>query len=86
MNIRRQCFQMTFLLGFENKIEFYQGLSSGIAKYETKNTDPTIYITSSNQADSFGVVLSSGLLSNENGGIRQSNEWPSSRSNRNVPL
>lgn len=29
---------------------------------------------------------SSGLLSNENGGIRQSNVWPSSLSNLNVPL
>lgn len=32
------------------------------------------------------VTLSSGLLSSENGGIRQSNKCPSSRSIRNVPL
>lgn len=32
------------------------------------------------------VTLSSGLLSNENGGILQSNKCPSSRSIRNVPL
>ena len=33
-----------------------------------------------------GVLHSSFLLSRENGGIRQSNEYPSSRSKRNVPL
>lgn len=32
-----------------------------------------------------GPLPSSGLLSSENGGIRQSNVWPSSRSMRNVP-
>lgn len=39
---------------------------------------------SSNYRGSFGA--SSGLLSSENGGMRQSNVWPSSRSNRKVPL
>jgi hypothetical protein len=40
-----------------------------------------------NQASGFGASLgSSCLLSSENGGIRQSNAYPSSRSIRKVPL
>lgn len=55
-------------------------------KQKTHTLKQTVPLSAKGKHYSLLLSRSSGLLSSENGGIRQSNVCPSSRSKRNVPL